>query len=309
MRSVIFLVTLFKYELFELLPFAYYSVFEAADYPIMILNNSLCLVRANSMAQSVFGEMIGGRSYLPLNEVFGSYPNLESELIENEERLLIVQVHQETQYFTARLSSLVSQNNSTNGSFGYLLMFSNETSHINQVQNLEIAASVDPLTGSYNRRYFYGIAELTLDRAKREGAPLAIIMMDIDHFKETNDKYGHQAGDYVLQSLTAIIKEQLRNGDVLARYGGEEFVVLLPLTKPSSAGSIAERICSAIRGTEFTFYGQTIDLTISAGIGGAEHLASSNINDYIALADNALYQAKEAGRNRVCVLLEKESSA
>ena len=306
--SVLFLITLFKYELFELLPNAYYNVFEAADYPIMILSDSLDLVKANCVAQNFFGDMIQGRYYVSLDRIFDAYPEFTNTLLRKGRYSFKKTIRDEELYFIAKLSRLHYKKSRHNEDLGYLLMFTNETSHIKRIQNLEIESSVDPLTGSYNRRYFYKIAEYIAEKAKIEGAPLSIIMIDIDNFKHINDIYGHQAGDYVLKSLTSIVKKQLRENDIFSRFGGEEFIVLLPSTKPDSAFAIASRICASVRESIIDYNGETIRLTISGGVTGTE-LMTLGIDDYIGIADKALYKAKENGRDKVFLLLESDNRA
>ncbi|MHB1314647.1 MAG: histidine kinase N-terminal 7TM domain-containing diguanylate cyclase [Christensenellales bacterium] len=304
--SFVFLSILFRYELFELLPFAYYNVFEAADYPIMILSDTLSIVKANRIAQTYFGDMIKGKYYVPLNEVFAAYPEFKDVLVKQGKYSFKKVNSNEEYYFVAKLTKLDARNRRMHGDLGYLLIFTNETSHIKRIRNLEVESSIDPLTGSYNRRYFYKIAEYTAEKARLEGNPLSFIMFDIDNFKKVNDKYGHQAGDHVLASLAGVIRSQLRESDIFTRFGGEEFIVLLPSTKPEAAYIIANRICGAVRNANIEYNATTFQLTISGGVTGSETIRLS-IDDYIALADKALYKAKESGRDKVFLMPEPDA--
>ncbi len=160
-------------------------------------------------------------------------------------------------------------------------------------------AATDPLTGLYNRRYFMPLAEKEFERAARYGDPFSILMMDIDHFKEVNDRFGHRTGDRVLISLSAVITSVCRASDLLCRYGGEEFVALLPATNLDGAVSTGEKIRARIGAEAFDTGEEPLGLTISVGV------ASFRKNDVsmdrlLNRADEALYKAKEQGRNRVC---------
>lgn len=305
--SILFLVALFKYELFELLPVAYLNVFEYAADPILILNDSLRLVKANRVARSFFSDILKDGAYAFLDELFDFFPDLTDTLRQKKEYLLTRTEGGKTVHFTARLISLVPPNGRSKRDIGYLLSFSNVTDHIHQVQKLEIAASVDPLTGLFNRGYFFKIAQRAIDKAKNEGQPLAVVMIDVDNFKAINDTYGHQGGDRVLKAVADIAGSRLRAGDTFARYGGEEFIIILPDTGPGAAKAIVQRVAAAVREAEVSHEGQAIKLTVSAGIGSAEPPAALSIDEYVALADSALYQAKKGGRDKVC--LEKPAQA
>jgi diguanylate cyclase (GGDEF)-like protein len=169
-------------------------------------------------------------------------------------------------------------------------------------------AITDPLTGIFNRRHFYELAESELQRTCRYGRPLAVIMIDIDHFKQVNDSYGHAIGDQVLQALARLVRETLRPIDIFARYGGEEFIVLLPETDLIGVRSVAERLCCKIAETPLPIKPNHINMTISIGASAFDPSAQlfpsfqeGILDQLINLADKALYEAKKAGRNRVCI--------
>jgi diguanylate cyclase (GGDEF)-like protein len=169
-------------------------------------------------------------------------------------------------------------------------------------------AITDPLTGIFNRRHFYQLAESELQRACRYGHPLAVIMLDIDYFKRINDTYGHATGDQVLQALANLVRGTLRAIDIFARYGGEEFIVLLPETDLMAVRTIAERLCRKIGETPLPIEPNYINITISLGASvfnpSAQLVPSpktGTLDQLIDLADKALYEAKKTGRNRVCL--------
>jgi two-component system cell cycle response regulator len=173
------------------------------------------------------------------------------------------------------------------------LAFRNSITH-NQMQRL---AALDSLTGLYNRRFGTLRIEEELSRSIRTNAPVSLLMFDIDHFKNVNDTYGHLVGDRVLVSLAKIALAAIREGDVLSRYGGEEFLVVLPGANQGDALIIAERIRimvmdSAVRNAE-----QEIKVTISIGVVTYPRNDISDTNQFIKLADDAMYAAKNSGRN------------
>ncbi|MDR1727774.1 MAG: diguanylate cyclase [Acidobacteriota bacterium] len=168
-------------------------------------------------------------------------------------------------------------------------------------EKINTMATRDGLTGLYNRRYFFELAEMEFARYKRYGSPLSVLMMDIDHFKGINDKYGHAIGDRVLTHLARKLDTLLRESDIVGRYGGEEFAVLLPETQPDVASVIAERIRKAIEDDVVWTDGfGVVRYTLSIGV-GAFARESESVAEVFNAADKRLYEAKEAGRNRVMV--------
>lgn len=165
--------------------------------------------------------------------------------------------------------------------------------------DLRRAATYDTLTGILNRRAFLDLAEREVARSRRSGAPYALLVMDIDHFKQVNDTYGHQAGDEVLKAVTATVAGSLRQVDLFGRYGGEEFCILLPDTRRDAARAVAERIRAAISEVEVTHDGTAITTTVSIGV--VESTKAAGFDTIVAEADIALYRAKASGRNRVVV--------
>lgn len=165
-------------------------------------------------------------------------------------------------------------------------------------------ANTDHLTGLPNRRRFFDRLESEFACANRVAAPLSVVMMDIDRFKAINDVHGHGYGDVVIGRIATTAAGQLREHvDLIGRLGGEEFGILLPSTGEEGALECAKRICSAVAALEFEFEGVTIQVTASFGI--AAILASDRLHsECMARADNALYQAKTGGRNRVVVWRE-----
>jgi diguanylate cyclase (GGDEF)-like protein len=163
---------------------------------------------------------------------------------------------------------------------------------------LERQAHTDSLTGLANRRHFMDLAEKELSRTLRYGGSLAVLMVDLDHFKHINDTYGHNTGDLVLQSVAELFRRELRSIDCVGRLGGEEFAVLLPQSDSTGAREVAERLRKAIADTGVAReQGLPVHFTASIGL-AAMPGAATNIDSLLSQADGALYEAKRSGRNR-----------
>ncbi len=168
-------------------------------------------------------------------------------------------------------------------------------------QELRVLASTDSLTGVANRRHWLDLAEREIGRARRQGEPLAVLVMDLDFFKAINDAYGHAVGDRVLVGFAQACCEQLRGHDSVGRMGGEEFCVLLPATDRDAAAEIAERIRHAATRITVPLSGEgLLQVSVSIGVASVE-AGDPDIDAALARADAALYRAKQTGRNRVCM--------
>jgi len=166
-------------------------------------------------------------------------------------------------------------------------------------RRLEELSNTDGLTRLYNRRYFMELLELEFQRAQRYEAKLGFVMIDIDHFKNFNDNYGHLIGDRILYEVSRILSESLRVHDIVGRYGGEEFALLMPETGSKGALVVAERYRKRIEDFVLIDDEKELRLTISLGVASYPDSRINSIDDLIRLADNALFQAKNNGRNRV----------
>lgn len=168
----------------------------------------------------------------------------------------------------------------------------------------------DGLTGLYNHMYFQQFFESEIANTIRYKLPIALLLLDIDHFKNINDQFGHPAGDYVLVELSKLLAELVRRCDVVARYGGEEFAFVLPETGISTAKVLANRLRRGIEQHHFTYNNTTIPVTVSIGISSSD-LKTININkkNLISASDKALYKAKRGGRNRVEIFQESDEAS
>jgi diguanylate cyclase (GGDEF)-like protein len=168
----------------------------------------------------------------------------------------------------------------------------------NYVDRVKQLAYLDGLTGIFNRRFFEMRILEEIERARRYGTGMAVIMADIDQFKRLNDEFGHVLGDEVLRQVSSLFHQQVRKIDVVCRYGGEEFAILLTQTSAQHAVNIAEKLRKIVAGWQFPGVPRTV--TISAGTAAFPD-QGANRDELVRSADNALYSAKQAGRNRVCL--------
>jgi len=176
-------------------------------------------------------------------------------------------------------------------------------------------AITDSLTGLYNLRYFFAIAEKEFRRALRHRRPVSVIMLDIDNFKAINDRHGHAVGDTVLREFSVNLTRVLRGADVLARYGGEEFIVLLPETGPEAGVAVAAKLRKNVEGCFIGLESGCLNITASFGVSsftafsGNRLTAAEIMEQTVKRADQALYRSKNAGKNRVTYLEFGDASA
>ncbi|MCB9228444.1 MAG: sensor domain-containing diguanylate cyclase [Deltaproteobacteria bacterium] len=189
---------------------------------------------------------------------------------------------------------------------GSFILIRDVTAETNLQDKYKVKATqsiTDKLTGLYNRVYFEQYLPNALrDFSNNPGSEqkISIIMADIDHFKSVNDTWGHQAGDFILEKVAHIFRQNFRKSDILCRYGGEEFLAILPSTEIKGALLAAEKLRSAIEADTFIFNGTNIPVTMSLGLSQIK-IGYESGNEAISRADAALYKAKKNGRNRVCL--------
>jgi two-component system, cell cycle response regulator len=157
----------------------------------------------------------------------------------------------------------------------------------------------DPLTRLYNKRYLLDRLDSELKFARRHDAALSLLMLDIDHFKAINDGHGHLAGDAVLVHLAGVLQKIVRNEDVVARFGGEELAIILRASAVDAAVALGERLCRTIEATVIPYRDLELRATVSIGVAGLPSIKADTVEQLLEAADQALYRAKDAGRNRV----------
>jgi diguanylate cyclase (GGDEF)-like protein len=181
---------------------------------------------------------------------------------------------------------------------GRMLTYCDVTDLVRNAEQLERLATIDSMTGLYNRRHFLEQADAEWSRFQRYQRPLSMLMVDIDHFKQVNDRYGHAVGDEVIIAVAQACAGGKRQSDIVGRLGGEEFAVLLPETDPAQAAIVAERLRNTIAAQVMMAHKVHFKVTVSIGIAAAS-LGMSGIDVLMRAADQALYQAKDQGRNCV----------
>ncbi|NMM78256.1 GGDEF domain-containing protein [Acidovorax sp. SRB_14] len=190
-------------------------------------------------------------------------------------------------FMTAFIALLVT-------SMGFVFMGKDRADGINR----RLAAQ-DELTGVANRRAIIAALDRDVARAQRTREPMALMMLDVDHFKQVNDRHGHLAGDAVLRTVAGVLRQRVRAQDIIGRYGGEEFLVVLPDTTQEGAHDLALQLCEAVQAAPCQWDGVPIPVTVSIGVVGGRLAASDHWDLLVHAADSALYRAKQGGRNRV----------
>ena len=178
--------------------------------------------------------------------------------------------------------------------------------HSQVFSSMKDMAIYDTLTNLYNRRYINQVLEAEFRDSSLKRQPLSIIMLDIDHFKAINDRYGHDKGDRALIHIASLLKESLRKHDIVARFGGEEFIVVLPKATMRDAVVIAERIRRSVEATPLSVGDEKVHFTVSLGIAAIPAIWPKSKEEFIKFADTALYEAKGKGRNKVCFYVPKK---
>ena len=179
--------------------------------------------------------------------------------------------------------------------------------HFQRFSSIKNIAIYDTLTGLYNRRYFEERLGVDAQKSFYSGTPLSLVMVDIDHFKKINDTFGHTEGDQVLCKISSLLKTSVRKKDTVARYGGEEFILILPEAGLEESFVIAERIRRQVENTSFEVGQTQVNLTLSMGISNFPSHRAKSKEDLVKMADQALYDAKRGGRNKVCIFSGKSA--
>lgn len=240
----------------------------------------------------------------PAVEALRTYPALVQIIRENSSETAELEIPglDAPHFYQGNLSPLYDRRKNN---VGKILTLHDYTQVKHLLRQLEDQARLDALTGLFNRRYFKELAVQEVYRLRRYGKALSLIMFDLDHFKNVNDTYGHEAGDKALQSVVEICRKGLRQSDIMGRWGGEEFVILLPDTTLVDGVTIAQRLCVSLEHNTIQTVGSTFIVTASFGVTGTNscdnYLQEDLLEQLFRKADSATYMAKDTGRNRVCV--------
>jgi diguanylate cyclase (GGDEF)-like protein/PAS domain S-box-containing protein len=263
---------------------------------IVVLDPAERVVEVNPYAATLIGRRPGSTVGQPIASVLQGWPDLGIE--ELAEKEVLVGEGEAARWFHSQSALIRAENGEP---AGYVVALFDVTARKEAERRLEDLARLDPLTGVANRRYFRERAEEELARAERYARPVAVLLLDVDHFKKVNDSYGHQIGDEVLKRVAAECQRNLRGTDVFGRYGGEEFICLLAESGPEDARRAAERMREAVADARWSLADRTVTATISVGLACRPSGAAETLDRLAQKADEALYAAKAAGRNRVMV--------
>ncbi len=283
-------------KLFGVIPFAYKKVFEWSNSPILILDSGLNLMDFNEEAESSIPLLCTSTITKNICDFIDYDGRIKSCIMTDSECRIRIIKEYNVRHYRVSSSPLAGKGNKT---LGYMVSFIDVTELVETMAELTELASIDTLTRTLTRGYFIERTELEFARAKRHCHPLSFIILDLDHFKNINDKYGHIAGDVILKEVADICKTKIRSIDLLGRFGGEEFMVLLPETDVESTVAAAERIREKIEKTEFVHDGKVMRITASLGVTGTDKVSCQSFDRFLHCADVALYKAKDAGRNNV----------
>ncbi|NLL86368.1 MAG: diguanylate cyclase [Syntrophomonadaceae bacterium] len=295
--SLIFLWSARQYRLFDLVPVAREQVIDSMRDGVMVFDNRNRLLDFNRAAASVFSSLnsqdIGKRA----SEIFGSFPELLSQLSKGSgEYELFIDESGSYHTYSCRVFPITN-------SYGQLiakaLSIIDVTVQAQMMSELRRLATIDSLTEASSRRHFMEQSSLSIKQAKIKEQQVALILLDIDHFKQVNDTFGHQVGDCTLKAITEICRDNIRPDDLLGRYGGEEFMILLMDTSLDEATLVAERIRCKVATTPIKINDNLISVTASMGVAVTDSVSEADIEALLRKADQALYKAKAAGRNTV----------
>ena len=295
---VFFVIILFYYKMFDIIPIATEMAIMNIDDGVVVLDKDWGFYFANQSAKVMFPQLDDCQEMSPIAEI-NNWPS-ELKHIANTGSFNFKMAHPsdaDTQRHYRAEVSHVSNTGSSSGSsqLGWSVIIRDITDSTELLKRMEELAITDSLTGLFNRRHFITALKREIEMAKRGQIDLAIVMCDIDFFKKINDKYGHIAGDHVLRSVASTLNAQLRPYDIVARYGGEEFIVLVKGIQEKNLQAFVDRLCNLVGRTTTNYQGATITATIS--LGATALLPDDEIDETIAMADKAMYEAKNAGRN------------
>lgn len=294
------LLGVYNSHLLDLVPVARGALVDRMSDGLVVLDRLNRIVDINPSAQTIASKTEGPIIGSMIDQAFPFWKDLL--LPEDEEETVAeVSIQHSKQEFQYEVRIIILRDSRAR-LIGTLLMLHDITSYKMLLADVINLAQVDPLTGINNRRHFFDLATLELERARRYRLPLSIILVDMDHLKVINDTYGHIAGDRVLIEVTRCLKTGLRAVDTIARYGGDEFVILLPETGPSGALQLIERLRLDIETMRAEELPADISHTISIGIVSILGGEKIKFDQLLDCADSAMYKSKTEGGNRTTLV-------
>ncbi len=289
----LYAIGLFRYRFVDLLPIARERVFDAIDEAVLVMDLDDRLVDFNQAASRIFTMLSASCIGQPYLSVLGPGAQILKRLTERDTPLT-VQLGEPLRRFEGSSYPIAPR---AHQPLGWALLLRDISERSRLLEELHRLAHQDALTGVANRRQLLLLAEQALERALRDQRPLSLIMLDVDGFKQLNDSQGHLAGDALLLQLSRLIAGRLRQSDVFGRYGGDEFMIFLPETDTDQALQLAGELRQRVE--------QELVVTLSLGVASRGE-NTIQLQQLIQQADQALYRAKEAGRNRVGVIPANE---
>lgn len=300
----VYFYALFGFGSFNTVPLTRRLIFSSMRDAVLVVDTNLRLLDFNPAAQNLLPTLEQKHIGQPALQVFAPYDGLTESLTSPETTEINLTMatglgwsQLQDRSFEVRSFPLIARNRI----IGYAAILADMTAQTLLREQLRLHAETDPLTGIANRRLFDQALERECKRSDRFNMPFSLLMIDVDHFKRINDKFGHPAGDEVLRTLARRIRERVRESDLLARYGGEEFAILLVETPLGQAYILAEHIRAAVQDEPFVLSTMQLPVTVSIGLATR---APGDLTSPVALmkqADLALYQAKAHGRNQTAV--------
>lgn len=288
----VFLYSALAHNLLDVLPLARAQVMDELEDAFIVCDEGFRFLDANLSARQMFPQL----SNLTPGESIESVKGFKSE---GEMNML---VNGEERHYKITANPILHGTKNS----GVCIVFRNITVENKLLENLQRQATMDALTGIYNRGTFFELAEGEMEQSKVKKLDFALLMIDLDHFKRVNDTYGHPCGDVVLKAVAETAKNHFRRGDVVGRYGGEEFAVLLENISDKQAVTSAEKLRIAIEDMTIPCQDKNIRVTISIGVAHCTAGDCQTLEDLLIHADEALYISKSMGRNRTSLYREKE---
>lgn len=283
---------LFYGRTFDVIPIAHHILVESMQDSLIVLDDQDRIIDINPAAEQLFKQpqrKVIGKS---ADRLFGNYSDLNKKYYHSRRDVLMNESH-----FNMRVTNVF---NDQEVLLGRMVFLRDTTEEVNMYKEIQDLATIDSLTGIYNRRHFFEMANKELKRKDREKYPVSLMIMDVDHFKSINDGYGHMVGDKMLKQIAQISAQNIRQYDIIGRYGGEEFIILMPSTELDGAIRIAQRMCRKIKENIFDYDGEKVTVTVSIGLTCTDHNnKDSSIDQLLMQADKAMYAAKADGRNQV----------
>lgn len=300
LSAILYAIALFRYSALEIVPIAHSLVVQTINSGIIVLDALGRVVELNPFMQKLLDAESHTFIGKPLNEILNNGLKIKYSphmRIQVEEEVSFVR-NGSSEYFIVQVAPIRDERKNL---IGHVISFVDITERKYAEMELERLARTDMLTAITNRRHFFELAESQFALAQRYDHQLAIMMLDVDHFKGINDRYGHLAGDAVLQAVAQKCQSHMRSTDIFARYGGEEFIFLLPEQTEAGAVELAERLRQLLEQAEVKFEAWNLKVTASFGLALIQKESGLTLEQMIDRADQALYQSKKNGRNRITV--------